>query len=126
MSSENRVEVDRLADSIWVVSAIGEHDLATAPQLDQALTEIEKTGTTAVLDLTPATFIDSTVINTAIRHAQDHEGETNDWLLVVAPQGSAPRHVLDIIEVWKFFELFESRDDALGAAAARERGELSA
>ncbi|HEX5251213.1 MAG TPA: STAS domain-containing protein [Gaiellales bacterium] len=117
MSPESAVEVHDLGDSITVVSASGEHDLATAPQLDQALTRIEEGGTIVILDLTAATFIDSSIITTAIRHAQLRE-----QLLIVAPHYGQPRRTLDLVEAFKVLELFENRDDALRAATARERG----
>src|SRR6266498_3541889 len=52
-----------LGDGIFSVSVAGEVDLATAPELKEALGEVVSSGAGGVLvDLSKATFIDSTTL----------------------------------------------------------------
>ena len=59
-----RVKTIALGTSVQVVSAEGEVDLHTAPQLDELLRSIE--GSDVILDLTEAAFVDSTTLNILI------------------------------------------------------------
>lgn len=52
---------------IWVLTLHGEHDLSTAPELEQRLTKIAASGTSVVIELAEATFIDSQIINWLLR-----------------------------------------------------------
>ena len=56
-----------------MVSAEGEVDLHTAPQLDELLRSIE--GSDVILDLTEAAFVDSTTLNILIAAAKRMQAE---------------------------------------------------
>src|SRR3954471_358934 len=95
----DRVEVDRVAEHVWVVMLRGEHDLATAEEVRGAIDEVFAQGSRVVFDLSDACFIDSTVLATVVeayRHAQQ---EPNDEFVVVAPPGSPARRLLDLTRV---------------------------
>ncbi len=64
------VAVDERAGDLAVVTPAGELDMATAPQLDQALRKAEQHYDVLVLDLGRLTFIDSSGIRTIFRTAQ--------------------------------------------------------
>jgi anti-anti-sigma regulatory factor len=51
------------ADGAWVIALEGEHDLSTAGLLEQATIGLWQRCTLAVVDLSGAAFIDTTVIN---------------------------------------------------------------
>ena len=64
------VAVDERGGDLAVVTPAGELDMATAPQLDQALRKAEQRYDVLVLDLGRLTFIDSSGIRTIFRTAQ--------------------------------------------------------
>jgi anti-anti-sigma factor len=106
-----------LGESLWLLMLRGEHDLSTAPALEAAFARVQSTGTTAVVDLSEVTFIDSTALGILIR--QHARGEN---VLLVAPTAGPARRLLDLVGLPGFFlPIFETRDDALGAVPARDR-----
>jgi hypothetical protein len=108
------VGVERVADAVWVVSLLGEHDRSTAEALDQRLQGVHAGGTRIVLDLSDASFIDGTVVNRMAREARrDASSPTTDHLAVVAPAGSQPRRVMDLVQL-RTVTVTETRADALG------------
>lgn len=56
----NRVRVAAVAKHVWLVSLSGEHDLTTADQVGAAINRVFDAGSSVVIDLSDATFIDST------------------------------------------------------------------
>ena len=114
MALNGALSVDRLVGGVWLLAASGEHDLATLGALERALAEVRRGGTKAVVDLSEATFIDSTIIGELVRHARS-EGEQ---LVVVAPPGTRPRQVLDIVCFEEMVPVFDTRDAALRAFEA--------
>jgi anti-anti-sigma factor len=83
------------ADARTVVTARGELDLATAPELEAALLPPLREGATVALDLRPLEFMDSTgvrVIVAAHLAAQEHAGTLT---VAVVPEGPVAR-VLEI------------------------------
>jgi anti-sigma B factor antagonist len=111
MAANGTLSLHRLDGGVWLVAASGEHDLATADEFAQAFAEVRRGGTRAVVDLSEATFIDSTVIGELVRHSQA-EGER---LAVVAPSGTMPRRVLDVVRFEQLVPVFETRNRALAA-----------
>jgi len=111
MDSDLRmVEIERLGDSLWVLELAGEHDLSTAPRIAAAFDRITETGTTVVVDLSEASFIDSTVIRTLLGSMERGE----DLLLVVPAPGAVSR-ALELTGVSTLLPVFETREAALRA-----------
>ena len=52
---------------IWVLTLRGEHDITTVGDLDGEMERIAASGTSVVIDLSPATFIDSQVLAWLLR-----------------------------------------------------------
>lgn len=94
-------------DRIRIVAA-GELDLATASQLDAALTEVEATADRIELDLAALTFMDSSGINLLIRHARRVEG-AGPALAIVPPPPRVAR-VLEVAGVIDLLPLVEGSD----------------
>jgi anti-anti-sigma factor len=101
-------QTERLGESLWLLKLVGEHDLASRGSLDEALARIASTGTTVVIDLLEATFIDSTVIGRIA--AADERGEN---ILLVVPKSGMVRRLLDMVGLR--MPMFETRDEALRA-----------
>jgi anti-anti-sigma factor len=84
-----QVTLEQLTADIWVVSLIGEHDISMVDALRDRLAEAFTNDARLIIDLTEATFVDSTVLGVlfaVIKQATSSAGET--LALVVRP-GSA-------------------------------------
>jgi anti-anti-sigma regulatory factor len=108
------VQVERLGASLWLLTMVGEHDLSNVDKLGEALTQIEATGTTVIVDLSEARFIDSTVIARII--ASDARGEN---CLLVVPASGAVRRVLELVDIR--IPMFETRIEASRALPDRDQ-----
>jgi anti-anti-sigma factor len=103
-----RIDVGEVA----VVVLAGEHDLATSPSLVATLEDTARPGSRVVVDLTAATFIDSTALRALLTGAQDA-----DRFAIVAPTGAAPRRLLDMTNISGLYPVVETREQALGRVA---------
>jgi anti-sigma B factor antagonist len=108
------IRAEQLHESCWVVELVGEHDLATAPDLEQALAEVEAHGTSVIVDLSETTFIDSTILGVLVTFAE----KPQERVALVAPPGTAPRRVIDVVGMQSRFSIYDARADA--AAALQE------
>jgi anti-sigma B factor antagonist len=77
------------------VALVGEHDLATAPELAEALRE---TAGPVLVDLSQCTFIDSTVIGALVRAHRGLQAHGHR-LDVRAAEGTQVRRALDVAGV---------------------------
>jgi anti-sigma B factor antagonist len=113
-----------LGDGVFTVSVAGEVDLATAPELKEALAEIAGAGATGVLvDLSNATFIDSTTLGVlmgAVRRIRPAGGE-----LVIACHDPNIRKIFEITLLDRVFRIFETPGPAVEYLRAREGAPLS-
>jgi anti-anti-sigma factor len=104
-----RVTTQHRAGDVWLVTAEGEHDLAVSPGIGDALDDLERrVGTKIVVDLTPAEFIDSTVLAALARHSDRH-----DRVIVVVPPDSFARRLFHLVHLENRLELADSVEDAL-------------
>jgi anti-sigma B factor antagonist len=109
-----QIEHDPL-ESAHLVTASGELDVAAAPQLSAILTMgVAGSSRTVVLDMTGATFVDSTALGVVIRSADELKG-VGKSLFIVAPEGPVSR-LLELTNLKQHFTMFGSREDAVAAA----------
>ena len=111
----NRVEVDRLAEHVWVVALLGEHDLSTTDAVRGAIDEVFASGSKVVLDLSDASFIDSTVLVAVIEAHNHAQHDPDDDFAVVARPGSMPRRVVDLTHLDLTVDVYENREAAIAA-----------
>jgi anti-anti-sigma factor len=109
-------ETERLGKSLWMLRLIGDHDLATAPTVHEALRPVRETGTTMVVDFTDTTFVDSTVIGALVNESNHSEN-----LLLVVPRTAPVRRSLDVLGLTSLLQTFETTADALRAAPPGEQ-----
>jgi len=97
----------------------GEHDVSSAPHLRETLDRLYETGSYVVVDLTWATFIDSTILGELIR-AYLRTGESpNEKMAIVAPPGSPAAKLFDLVDAPNTcFPVFESSDAAMASCGA--------
>ena len=109
---EFRVEVGA-GERCATVTVSGELDIATAPQLVEALNEAG--GTPAgkiVVDLLGTSFIDSTGLTTLFRAHKRFEEQSRDFSIVVGPDNVEVQRVIDLMGFDNVFTLHESRASA--------------
>jgi anti-sigma B factor antagonist len=105
---------------LTVLTISGEHDLSTAPELRRSLERLISGGDPIVIDLSPATFVDSSVLGVILdarRRAEEaglgfavaHEVNGND----------AVARVLEITGLRSELPVHLIRDEAVSAASAR-------
>jgi anti-anti-sigma factor len=80
-----------------VVELVGEHDVASAPEFEAALKEAAKQSVGSVeVDLTRATFIDSSIAAVLVRSARDLVRGGHRIALRLT-EGSSPAVVIEIV-----------------------------
>lgn len=105
------VEVAHRPSGLAVVSLRGENDLSTAPEVEQAL-EGAAAHSDVLVDLSEASFIDSTVITALIKTAQVLHARGERIALVVPPE---QRQIARVVQMTRLAELIPTHT-ALGAA----------
>ncbi|MGH3111545.1 MAG: STAS domain-containing protein [Gaiellaceae bacterium] len=112
---EFRIDEERLAPSTVVLAIYGEADMRIASELKDRLGEVIDDGPSAVvLDLSAATFVDSTALGVllgAMKRQQSRSGRFR----IVAPV-SEIRRIFEMTLLDRVFELDLSRREALAAA----------
>lgn len=106
--------------STGVVTVEGELDLASAPSLKWALTDVLGSGVTRiVVDLAPVTFIDSTALGVLVGV---HRGLVAGARMAIAGAAGDVLNIFELTGLDATFEMFPTLDDALawvrGSAAA--------
>jgi anti-sigma B factor antagonist len=101
------------SEQAWVLILRGEHDLTTAPTLDAELSAVFAYGTTVVVDLTEASFVDSSIAGALVRAWETAEGKEGSAVAICAPTGSVARRLLDLIGATRVIPTYETRADAL-------------
>ncbi|MFK3981651.1 STAS domain-containing protein [Micromonospora sp. NPDC050397] len=97
------VQTEQRGDVV-VVAVAGELDMATAPQLQDEITDLLDRGNTRlVFDLTELTFCDSTGLSVFVR-AKNSSDEAGGVVRLAAPQ----RGVLRILEVSGLVEVLQT------------------
>jgi anti-sigma B factor antagonist len=114
-----QIVVDTAENGVSVVAVHGEHDVYTAPSLREQLSSLLEDGNPVVVDLTPATFIDSSILGVllgGLRRAREHE---SGFALVIG-EASEPtvRRIFEVTGLFPVFPVFASREEAVSAARA--------
>jgi anti-sigma B factor antagonist len=115
-----RIDEERLGPTV-VVALNGEADMRIAAELKDRLGEVIDDGPVAVvLDLTNATFLDSTALGILLGAMKRLRAQGGRFR-VVAPE-SEIRRVFELTLLDRVFELDLSRREALAAAGDGRRG----
>lgn len=99
----------------------GEHDLYTAPALRDQISAVFEEGVPFVIDLTPATFIDSSVLRVLLE-ARREADEKGLGFAIALGEDEAPgvRRVLDVTGLISVFPVLPARKDALKVARSAD------
>ncbi len=109
--------LERKDANLAVLTVSGEHDLSTAPNLRRRLDTLIGEGTATVIDLTPATFIDSSILG-VILDARRRTTEARIGFAVVHSNGAdAVDRVLEVTGLRNELPVYVDREEALAAAS---------
>lgn len=116
------LRIERAERGIAVVALVGEHDLNTAPELRRALEGGLEADEDLVLDLSPATFVDSTILG-IILEARRRTLEAGHGF-AAAHDGSSPavRRVLEITGLRSELPVHAELAEAVSAARSAGAG----
>jgi anti-anti-sigma factor len=104
-------------DGASVVTAKGELDMATAPQIEEALIAAEQeNGTGVVLDLSGVEFIDSSALRVLILSTERLNARGDD-LHVVCQEGPI-RRLFELTVLTTTFQMHADRGEAIAAASS--------
>jgi anti-anti-sigma factor len=108
------VRVEWPEPDIALVTLAGEHDLDSVPALQATLDEAFLSCSHLIVDLSPATFVDSSTVNALVRARKEADERQCRFNLVL---GSTPmvERTLEICGVLPALNRVESLDDALSA-----------
>lgn len=109
---EPSVDVRWPRDGVAQLTLVGEHDLATASEFEGAAQAVIPLSSGIVLDLRQAQFIDSSIIEAALRTKGRAEAEGVRFNLLVA-ESSIVLRVLEIANVLSLLNHVESIEEAL-------------
>jgi anti-sigma B factor antagonist len=114
----NRIELDRSDGGVVVVILSGEHDVYTAPTLREKIEAVIEERVPFVIDLTPTTFLDSSVLRVLLE-ARRHAEETGVGFAVALADSEAPgvRRILEVTGLIPVLPVLEP-DVALDTARA--------
>jgi anti-sigma B factor antagonist len=113
---ENRIAVDR-ADGVAVMIVEGEHDVYTAPSLNERLDVLLTEGLPFVIDLTEATFVDSSVLRVLLEARRRADERGIGFAVALSTDEKGPvRRVLDITGLVPVLPVHVGRDAAVEAA----------
>lgn len=115
----NPIALDESEDGVIVVLVEGEHDIYTAPTLRERLDEALGRAGGVVVDLTGATFLDSSILG-ALLDARRRAQEAGVGFVVSVGDEVEPgvQRILDITGLVPVLPVINGRDAAV--AAARE------
>jgi anti-sigma B factor antagonist len=113
----NPIVLDETAGDVVVVVVEGEHDIYTAPTLRERLEEAIARGGGIVVDLTGATFVDSSVLG-ALLDARRRALESEQGFVVCVGETVEPgvQRILDITGLVPVLPVLRGREEAIEAA----------
>ena len=113
------LEIDRSEPGAGIVILRGEHDDYTAVKLQVALVTLLEEGRSLIVDLTEATFVDSTVVGVLLA-AREQAAARGSKLFVVMDEttGPAVQRLFDLAGLRGILDEAPTRSAALAACAA--------
>ena len=119
------IDLERTDTGIAVLSISGEHDLGTAPKLrDRLIAQIEE-GTAIVIDLSPASFVDSSILGVILDGGRRAAAAGLGFAVAQSNGAEAVTRVLDITGLRSELPVHPTRADAVEAAGKAPGGKGS-
>src|SRR6478735_12730441 len=113
----NPIVLDESVDDVVIVVVEGEHDIYTAPTLRERLEEALGRGGGIVVDLTGATFVDSSVLG-ALLDSRRRALEAGQGFVVCIGETVEPgvQRILDITGLVPVLPVLQGREQAIEQA----------
>jgi anti-sigma B factor antagonist len=108
-----------------VVAISGEHDLSTAPNLRRRLDSLLEERTTTVVDLSPATFVDSSILGVILDSRRRAADADVGYAVLHSDGAEAVDRVLEVTGLRTELPVYARRDEALEAASGSGLGNPS-
>jgi anti-sigma B factor antagonist len=108
-ATQPRVTIES-RDDAWIVTLHGEHDFGTVAAVRAQLADTRLADGVVVVDLTAATFIDSSVMGALF---EAYRADSPPRLRFIAPSGTPPRRLFDFVGFETAIPIFERLEDAL-------------
>lgn len=108
---------EEVVRNAWVITILGELDIATSPKVRELLSEAARDGDRPlVIDLTGCEFVDSTGLATLLHGAKPTQnGESNVALVCT---GGEVRKLLELTAIDRTIPVYETLDSAIDAVLA--------
>jgi anti-sigma B factor antagonist len=100
------------AGDALIVECVGEVDMATSPQLCEAIESTTDSTRRVVVDLAAVSFLDSSALN-ALVHSQRTLASRDIVLRVISPTAHPVRRVFEITHLTESLNVVDSLDAAL-------------
>ena len=101
------------SDGVRVLTLHGEHDVSTQPTLREELELVGQASGPVVVDMSHATFIDSTVLSALAQHRQQVRAPAT--FAVVAPTGYQGSRLVELLGLGTLIPVYPTRADAIAA-----------
>jgi anti-anti-sigma factor len=104
-----------LGDDLSLIRLEGEYDLTTVVAVRRAIAEVFRSGARLVVDLSQATFIDSSFLGELIRANEYTKGTPAEKIAVVAPSASSASRIFAAVGAadGEWFPIFDSAQAAI-------------
>jgi anti-sigma B factor antagonist len=109
--------LERNDAGLAVLTISGEHDLSTAPNLRRRLDSLLDEGTATVIDLSPATFIDSSILGVILDARRQAADGGIGFAIVHANGADAVDRVLDVTGLRAELPVHARREEAFAEAS---------
>jgi anti-anti-sigma factor len=118
MLEQGRIAMHDLGH-VRVLALVGEHDLGTVDALSDEVDRQFREVSHIVIDLSRATFVDSTVVCALALGGEHARTRQVCRFAVVAPPGSFVRKVFDIVDLRSIMPTYETLEEALAEGGVR-------
>jgi anti-sigma B factor antagonist len=105
-----------------VLTVRGEHDLNTAPELRRRLDTLIETGDPIVIDLSPATFVDSSILGVLLDSPRRATDAAIPFAIAQADGSIAVSRVLQVTGLRTELPVHDTVEQALAAAVGGKAG----
>jgi anti-anti-sigma factor len=123
MLDQGRIAVHDLG-YVRVLALVGEHDLTTVDALSDEVDRQFREVSHLVIDLTRATFVDSTVVCALALGGEHARGRAAYRFAVVAPTDTFVGKVFDMVDLHSIVPAYETLEDALADGGVRPPGRV--
>lgn len=100
---------------VWVLTLRGEHDISVEPSLHEELDRVFAAGSTVVVDLSEADFIDSSVLGALIHGHHRASKEPHQIAVVIPDSNTLVSRLLRMTGLGTILDTYPSRADAIAA-----------